>query len=111
MTPVLTGSGVACELRPAELGLSGAAPNAAAFLILGWDRAEVPFQDGVLVPHLAGPGSMRAYRTDANGNASISHLWPSQVPSASRLAFQFLILDPASPSAIAASNAVEIRVP
>jgi len=86
---VLVGTGFACPFDPVELALTGAPPESTVFLAYGWERLDAPFHGGVLVPDVAGFGSVTAVRTDAAGSASISRLWPTGMPAGTRVAYQF----------------------
>ena len=108
--PQLTGFGVACELEPIELAMSGAPASSTVFVAFGWDRQNVPFHGGTLVPDLAAQGGVHVVHTNADGRAKLTDLWPAGVPIGTRISYQAWMLDPSTPQGYSSTNAVELTV-
>lgn len=104
--PTLEGEGKLVAGTPGQLVLSGAAPNAAAFLFIGFAQANLPLLGGTLVPS---PSlSPFVFTTNAAGGIAIPWAaWPAVVPPCLDLWFQFWIADPAASSGASASNGLE----
>ncbi|HTE04932.1 MAG TPA: hypothetical protein VK824_01965, partial [Planctomycetota bacterium] len=100
--PVLHGQGTLIAGEKVVLALSGAAPHALTFLVLGGSTLFAPFKGGTLVPAfdvpLAGPV------TDAEGAGALSGRWPLQAPHGFTVFLQAWIPDAAAPAGFSASN-------
>lgn len=107
--PQLTGKGLACELEPVTMALSGAAPGAPVLVGWGFERLDQPFQGGLVVPDVSGlGGGLRLARADAQGRLELVHPWPADAPAGSHVRFQAWTFDAGR---LSASNAVELTIP
>lgn len=102
--PVLECKGSLEPLLPVHLGLSQAAPSAAAVLVVGTTMLGAPFKGGTLVPQ---PESLVWVGTDAAGGISASMIWPAGVPPATSFLVQAWIADTGGPQGYSASNALQ----
>ncbi len=102
--PVLAGSGDLIGGQDVTLSLSSALANSAATLVVGLDRADLPFKGGVIVPDpaLFVPG----LPTDGAGTLDLVGLWPVGLPPEFQLYLQFWVVDPGAPKGLSASNAL-----
>lgn len=110
LTPVLTGTGIACEGNTVSSTLSQAKPNASAWLVFGIGQINLPFKGGVLIPNTSAGGFLPV-NTGPSGGLSLPTSWPAGVPSGLALAFQYWIQDAGGPAGFAASNGLEIVAP
>ncbi len=107
--PELTGSGSLVPGSTVTLDLQGAKPFAPATLVLGFDEANLPFKDGILVPH---PDVLLGgFVTDAAGAIASSATWPSGVPSGFAFWLQSWIVDAKGPAGFTASNGLLVLAP
>ncbi|MCB9899606.1 MAG: VCBS repeat-containing protein [Planctomycetes bacterium] len=88
------------------LELSGAAPSATTWLVIGFSELSAPFKGGVLVPDPTPPALVVALATDAAGRLVLALPWPTGVPSGLEILFQDWIVDAGAPKGFAATNAV-----
>ncbi len=100
--PLLVGGGTFAVNTAVGFGLSHAASNAAAFIVLGASPVNLPLLSGILVPN---PTVVVPVPTDSLGNVSLIFTWPG-APSGSTVFAQFVIVDPAGALGVAFSNAV-----
>ena len=109
-TPRLMGDGSLAAGTKVQLLLDGAAPNAAAAIVLGASEANLPVLGGTLVPaaDLVLPGLI----TNPDGALALVGTWP---PAAAimglSLWMQGLIADTGTPAGVSLSNAVRATVP
>ncbi|HZL99769.1 MAG TPA: hypothetical protein VFD43_05900 [Planctomycetota bacterium] len=101
-TPVLVGAGALQPGSAGSLALSGGAPSAIAYLIVGLAKLQLPFKGGTLVPQ---PLIVLPIPIQPNGSASVSWLsWPAGLPAGAKLYFQVWIIDPLAVNGLSASN-------
>jgi Tol biopolymer transport system component len=101
--PALSAEGDLAPYNVTRFEVAGAAPGAAAALVLGLEELELPWLGGVLVPY---PTLVLPFTLDASGGASVEVAWPLGVPSGLLLVAQAWMADAAGPAGAAASNAV-----
>ncbi|MCB9897436.1 MAG: right-handed parallel beta-helix repeat-containing protein [Planctomycetes bacterium] len=107
--PVLFGNGALTDGSPGVLELTGAAPLADSFLVLGLSAIEMPFQLGVLFPSPdLLPGLVV---TDSQGAVPLTFTWPGGMGSGFTIWIQTWVRDPSAPAGWAASNALRATTP
>ncbi len=106
--PRLTGLGPATSAGPLLLGLTGTAPEAVTFLVVGLSELGTPFLGGVLVPS---PDVVISLATDAVGDLWIEDALPPGLPAGTAWTLQHWIVDAAGPSGFAASNGLRATTP
>jgi len=106
--PALTPSGVLLAGEPVSFALSAANPLATSALFVSPFVVAVPFKGGTLVP---APTLLLPFTTSPAGQAALSLLWPTSLPSDFQLVFQWWIKDAAGPAGFAGSNAVSAITP
>ena len=107
--PQLVGTGTLVAGSAGSLALSSARPSAPALLFASLTSVPAPFKGGVLValpPVLTMP-----LATNAGGALTLPFTWPSGVPSATSLYFQYVVQDPASVKGASLSNALKAVTP
>jgi len=109
--PLATGSGLPCVGNTVSVDLSGALPNANAWLALGIGQLNAPFKGGVLIPDITFGGAFLPSPTDGSGTTSLPSTWPVGVTPGVPLDFQFWIQDPAGVAGFAATNGLEMITP
>ena len=110
--PGLLGTGTLEANDPISIQLGAARENATANLVVGWNRLDLPFYCGTLVPAFASPdGLFVTLFTNGAGEISINDTWPSGVPSGFTIYMQYWIDDPAAPCGLSASNAISGTAP
>ena len=107
--PRLAGTGALTPASPTSVVLTQGKPGAGAVLVVGLTAANVPFKQGVLVPHpnhlLGVPALSPA------GAVALNFKWPGGVPTGFALYWQFLVSDSAGPAGFAISNALKSLTP
>jgi len=103
--PRLVGSGLAHAGESFGLRASGFAPSALGMHVVGTAQANLPTLGGTLVPT---PTILIPFTTDANGDASVTTLWPAPTASGVELWFQSWTIDPAGAQGFAATNATKV---
>ncbi len=107
--PSLVGSGTLAPASTGSLTLSSAKPSSPAVLFVSLSSAPTPFLGGTLV---AFPVALvLPLNTTGSGAIALPFTWPSNVPSATKLYFQYAIQDPAAKNGVALSNAVKAVTP
>ncbi len=109
--PVATGSGLPCVGTTVSVDLTGARPNASAWLAVGIGQLNAPFKGGLLVPNITVGGAFIPSPTDGAGAVSLPSTWPAGVVAGVPLDFQFWVQDPAGVAGFAASNGLELITP
>jgi hypothetical protein len=105
VTPKLVGAGSLEVGSPGTLTLSGARPNAGAYLFAGFTEGNAPFKGGVLVPFP--PAISLVLFTSPSGTLPLGWLlWPAGIPPGFALYVQFWVADPGGFAGSSASNAV-----
>lgn len=105
--PALAGTGPLLPGTTLSLSLSGALANSLAYLFLGFDRIDVPFKGGVLVPAFQPPlGILVPLATNGSGALAVSAPWPVSLPAGVELFVQVWIADPGAAAGVAGSNAL-----
>jgi hypothetical protein len=107
--PSLFGTGTLAAGSSGSLTLRNARPAAAAILFVSLSSTPVPFKGGGLVP--VPVAFLFGAVTDAAGEIALPWVWPSGVPTAMTLFFQFAIQDPAAPKGVSLSNALQAVTP
>jgi len=107
-TPSLVGLGALQVDTPVELLLTGARPEATAFVVLGARELGAAFKGGVLVPD---PAQVSPARVGVDGELALRGRWPGAVPSGTSVFVQAWIVDPDAPQGFAASNALAATSP
>ena len=103
--PDLVGTGSLAAGSPGSLALSAAHPSAPALLFISFASVPAPFKGGVLAAFP--PALMLTLATNGAGALTLSFTWPSGVPPATSVYFQFAIPDGAAPFGVALSHAVK----
>lgn len=107
--PVLSPDGTLQPGSPLTLALSNALENSSATLIIGVSALNAPFKGGTLVPF---PNLLIfGLPTGPAGVLVLAGTWPGGLPSNFGIYFQNWIVDPAGPSGLSATNAVEAVTP
>jgi glyoxylase-like metal-dependent hydrolase (beta-lactamase superfamily II) len=102
--PALVGEGTLIGGTSYGLTLSGAAPNAAAFLLIGQSRIDFPFAGGLVVPS---PDLALAFNTGPAGSLTGAGLWALDALPGEVRYWQVWVADPGAPQGWAASNALQ----
>lgn len=102
--PLMQVTGALLAGETVTLELSGAAPSAAAPVVLGTSLLQAPFKQGVLVP--APDQIFQQFSTNASGGRTLVTSWPAGVPAGVLLAMQWWVQDAGAPAGWAASNGV-----
>jgi len=107
--PKLAGIGLLTVGSPTSVVLSQSKPGAPAAFVVGLSAINLPFKQGVLVPH---PDQLLFVPAlSGSGSAGLMFNWPAGLPSAFSLYWQCLISDSAGPAGFAISNALESTTP
>jgi len=107
--PHLAGMGTLAPGSACSLSLTSAAASKPAVLFVALASVPAPFKGGVLV---ANPVTFAiALATFGSGTLLLPFTWPSGLPSATSLYFQYAIQDPAGPKGVSLSNALEAVTP
>jgi len=93
----------------AMIFISQGTPDAPLLLVVGDSQANLPFKGGVLVPTPQIALGDRAL--DADGALTLSAHWPADLPSGVTLYLQGWFADAATPSGMAATNALAATAP
>jgi hypothetical protein len=110
--PHLAGLGLLAAGTRVGIALSGAAPSAPSYLVVGAAAVELPFAGGTLVPAFEAPlGVLLPLATDASGGWSLQASWPAGLPAGLSLWFQAWTLDATAPVGKSASNALRATIP
>jgi Kelch motif len=107
--PALTGSGSQLAGEAAEIDLASASPSSAALLLVGVTNGSVPFKGGTLVP-VPFMGTVPAV-TDGSGGIALPFTWPTGVPAATDLYYQYVVADAGAPQGFAISTALRSTSP
>ncbi len=105
--PILRVQGVGSPT--VDVILTGAAPNADAFLVVGLGTPYLSFKQGLLVPTpdaVLGP-----FPTDGLGGMALAGPWPGGVPADILIQLQVLTQDKVAPKGWSFSNGASIRTP
>lgn len=108
-SPVLAGSGPLLVHSSMSLSLTGARPNAAAWLFLGLSRIDAPLLGGTLIP--APDVVVSPLVTNGSGAITLSAILPPGIPLGASLYFQYWIAEPANPVGASASNGLQGAIP
>jgi hypothetical protein len=100
-TPSLVGQGLNEPGTSAQVTLSGAAPLAPAFIVLGDVKIAAPFKGGTLVPEPDWVVPLGL--TDASGGLDLASTWPP-LPSDTHVWVQMWFVDGSGPAGFTASN-------
>lgn len=107
--PSLVGTGTLVAGSPGSLVLTSAKPASPALLFVALSSTPLAFKGGTLVAY---PFSLTlALATDGAGGISLPFTWPSGVPSATSIYFQFGVQDPAAIMGVALSRALKATTP
>ncbi len=109
--PLATASGLPCPGNMVSVDLSGALPNANAWLALGIGQLNAPFKGGVLIPNITLGGAFLPTPTDGSGTTALPSTWPAGVTPGVPLDFQFWVQDPGGVAGFAATNGLEMITP
>lgn len=107
--PQLSGNGTLAAGSAGSLSLTSANPSATALLFVSLSSVPAPFKGGVLVafpPILTMP-----LATDGVGALLLPFTWPSGVPSATSLYFQYAVQDAAAVKGVSLSKALGAVTP
>ncbi|MBL8843207.1 MAG: CRTAC1 family protein [Planctomycetes bacterium] len=107
--PLLTMSGDMRPLTFITADVTGALPNAPAWIVVGLTPTCIPFAGGVLVP--APDIVLSGLFSDGNGAFSFSDCIASDVPAGESFFIQAIVLDPGAPEGLAMTNAVSGTTP
>jgi FG-GAP repeat len=107
--PQLVGDGTLVAGTTGSLALSGAVPNGATFLVLGFSTTFAPFKGGLLVPapNIVVPG----LPLNGSGALTLPFTWPAAVPSGVAFIAQCWTPDAAAVEGFSASNALQASAP
>ena len=109
--PQLVGGGTLAPNSPLSITLTGALPGSTAYLVAGWDRIDLPFYCGTMVPSFFSPTGLYVTLPTFGGTIPINDTWPTGVPSGFVLYLQYWVDDPGSICGLAASNAISGTTP
>lgn len=106
--PALEGSGQLSGGSMVRLTLEDALPLAPATLVIGFQKLNLPFKGGLLMPStdVVVPGLL----VSPGGGFELVGTWPSGLPAGFTSWMQAWIQDPAGPKGYAASNGVAAKV-
>ena len=107
--PQLAGTGTLAASSAGSLALTSAKPSAAAVLFVSLASVPSPFKGGVLVAFP--PVVTIPLATDGVGALALPFTWPSGVPSATSLYFQYAVQDAAAVKGVSLSNALQAATP
>ncbi len=107
--PLLVGTGDLIAGSACMLMLSNAAPSAPMILFVALSGTPVAFKGGTLVP--VPPALTIGLSTLANGTLPLPFAWPSGLPPAFSMYYQYGIKDTAAVQKVALSNAVQSTTP
>jgi polyhydroxybutyrate depolymerase len=110
-TPSLAGAGALLGDDGWELLLTGAAPLAPTWLVVGFAEGLVPFKGGVLVPGLDEHTLLLPFLTDDSGALSLNEHWPLGLPSGFAVWFQAWTVDGAALQGLASSQGLLATTP
>ncbi len=99
--PHLEGTGSPTGAASVSMDLSNGLPGAAAWLVGGITRVNLPFFGGLLVP---APDVVIGITLSPSGTLTVPFAWPAVLPPGFELSFQVWLADPVAPSGFAASN-------
>jgi Glycosyl hydrolase family 26 len=102
-SPLLTGDGEVVASGSITITLTGAAPSAAAGLIIGLSRIDAPFKGGVLVPNVDVQVNLT---TSSTGGIAIPTTWLSTATTGFTTYYQYWVVDSGGPHGYSASNAL-----
>ena len=105
-TPSLTGTGSMLPGETVRVTLAGAHPNTTAWFVIGFDRVDLPFAGGTLVPDTAPPALVLPLPS-GTGSITLEGLWPAGLPDLFETFFQVWVVDPTGPQGYTASNALK----
>jgi hypothetical protein len=103
-TPTLGGGGSLLSGSSVTLAIHHALPFGTGALILGLTRIDAPFKGGILVPK---PDILAPLSTGGAGALLLTTVVPAGVPAGTVLFLQAWLTDPAAPSGLSATNAVQ----
>jgi hypothetical protein len=103
-SPTLVGTGGLTSGSALTLTLSGAAPSAAAFLVVGFNALNAPFKGGVLVPD---SDLLLPLASDPTGQLALPAAWPAGIPAGFATYFQYWVADAGGPKGYAATNGLK----
>jgi len=106
-TPSLRGTGDTTPLAPFALEVTRAAPNANAFLFVGFGVGNSPFLGGFMVPEFI---AVAPFPTDTAGSATLAGHWPPELVSVI-VYLQVWITDPTGPHGASATNGLAAAAP
>ena len=107
--PELSGTGPLTAGSPTSVVLSQGKPGAPAALVVGLTAVNLPFKQGVLVPH---PNVLLNVPALSPAGAMVLNFhWPAGLPAGFSLYWQVLISDAAAPAGFAISTALESTTP
>ncbi len=107
--PGLTGSGTLAAGSSGSLSLIAAKPSAPVLLFVSASSSPVPFKGGTLVafPYLV----TVPLSTSGSGALLLPFTWPSGLPAATTVVFQYAVQDAAAVKGVALSNALQALTP
>ncbi len=108
--PQLTGTGVQLGGCPIEIDLANAAPSSLAVLFVSLSGTPAPFKGGTLVPM---PLLLTEVfpSTGPSGAIMVPVIWPSGLPPAFSIYYQYGVQDAGAPVGVALSNALRSTTP
>ena len=107
--PILGGTGTQNGGQPAELDLSFANGSAPASLFIGLSNTPTPFKGGTIIP--IPQLLVLSFTTSPTGGIGFPFTWPTGLPSAFNIYYQYAIKDAAAVQGVALSNALKSTTP
>ena len=105
--PLLTGDGTPMPGNQVTLELSNAVASSPAALVIGFSQSNLPLLGGTLVPS---PDLLVEGLNTGSGTLTAQFNWPASLPGPETY-FQYWFLDLGVSGGVAASNAVEAKLP
>ena len=107
-TPLLVGSGELLGGDEVRLTLSGAAPRAPTWILIGFGVGYWPLKGGELVPEAI--TQINGLSTDAEGRLELVARWPAELDNVI-VYLQAWVADPTGPQGYTASNGLAADAP
>lgn len=107
--PLLVGDGTLQAGSPTTLTLSDAFSGSTTNLIIGFSQLGLPFKGGVLCPSF--DVAALGLPVDAQGQTTVTAVWPAGVPTGTEFWSQFWTADGFAPQGFSASNCIRGTAP
>jgi hypothetical protein len=106
--PINSGTGAMEGDDAVTIRLDEARPGSLTFLIIGFDRLDLPFAGGVMVPTI---DVICTIYVQPDKSAELPGIWPDSLESGFELYFQWWTVDPFAIEGLSGSNGLMSRSP